>query len=57
MADEFDNDSPPKTTVKTGDALPSNPKSVGYGLQQIKLEEWDPENEEYWEVRNITYGS
>jgi len=39
-----------KSMVKSGDALPSNPKSLGYGIQQIKLDNWHPENEEYWEV-------
>ncbi len=39
-----------KSMVKSGEALPSNPKSLGYGIQQIKLETWQPENEEYWEV-------
>ena len=40
-----------KDMAKAGDAsVPSNPKSLGYGLQQIKIEYWDPENEEYWDV-------
>jgi hypothetical protein len=39
-----------KSMVKSGDALPSNPKSLGYGIQQIKLDNWHPENKEYWEV-------
>lgn len=40
-----------KTMVKNGDeSLPSNANSLGFGIQQIKLDYWKPENEEYWEV-------
>jgi hypothetical protein len=45
-----------KAMVKSGNAVLSNPKSVGYGIQQIKLENWDPEDEEYWEVSNVACG-
>lgn len=38
-----------KDMAKAGDAcVPSNPKSLGYGVQKIKLEYWEPENEEFW---------
>ena len=41
----------PKAMAKAGDeALPSNIHSLGYGMQKIKLEYWDPENEEFWKV-------
>ena len=40
-----------KATVKPGDATPlSNPRSLGYGFQQIKLNAWNPEDEDYWKV-------
>jgi len=40
-----------KDMAKAGDAcVPSNPKSLGYGVQKIKLEYWEPENEEFWNV-------
>jgi len=41
-----------KGTVPAGDAesMQSNPNSLGYGVQKIMLEYWDPENEKYWEV-------
>jgi hypothetical protein len=45
-----------KAMVKSGNAVLSNPKSVGYGIQQIKLESWDPEDEEYWKVSNVACG-
>mmetsp|Transcript_48347 Transcript_48347/g.71652 ORF Transcript_48347/g.71652 Transcript_48347/m.71652 type:complete len:579 (-) Transcript_48347:373-2109(-) len=41
----------PKSMVASGDeVMQSNPNSLGYGIQQIKLEYWDPENEKYWEA-------
>jgi len=49
-----DDASEPKSEVKSGDeAMPSNPKSVGWcKLQQkTQLDSWDPENKEYWKVR------
>lgn len=41
-----------KSIVQAGDddRPTSNPKSLGYGIQQIKLEYWDPENEKYWDA-------
>ena len=45
-----------KAMVKSGNAVLSNPKSVGFGIQQIKLENWDPEDEEYWKVSNVACG-
>eukprot|EP00957_Ditylum_brightwellii_P001776 136690-Ditylum_brightwellii.AAC.1 len=44
-----------KGTVPAGDAegIQGNPNSIGYGIQQIKLEYWNPENEKYWEVRGL----
>ncbi len=42
-----------KSMVEAGDeVMPSNPNSLGYGIQQIKLDNWHPENEKYWEVRS-----
>ena len=44
-----------KSMVDAGDeVMPSNPNSLGYGIQQIKLDYWNPENEKYWEVRSNT---
>eukprot|EP00553_Chaetoceros_curvisetus_P011011 CAMPEP_0204634540 /NCGR_PEP_ID=MMETSP0717-20131115/29506_1 /ASSEMBLY_ACC=CAM_ASM_000666 /TAXON_ID=230516 /ORGANISM="Chaetoceros curvisetus" /LENGTH=70 /DNA_ID=CAMNT_0051653011 /DNA_START=143 /DNA_END=355 /DNA_ORIENTATION=- len=41
-----------KAMVPDGDeVMQSNPNSLGYGIQQIKLDYWEPENEKYWEVR------
>lgn len=34
----------PQNTVEK-----SNPSSIGYGLQKIKLNYWEPENEKFWE--------
>lgn len=44
-----------KYMVDSGNAdMKSNPNSLGWGFrQQIKLDHWNPENEEYWEVRSI----
>lgn len=40
-----------KSMVTAGDDnSPSNPRSLGYGMQQINLESWAPENETYWEA-------
>ena len=40
-----------KAMVDNGDdEIESNPFSLGWGKQQIKLQYWDPENEKYWEV-------
>lgn len=40
-----------KAAVKSGDATPlSNPRSLGYGFQQIKLNAWNPEDEDYWKT-------
>ena len=40
-----------KAMVENGDdEIQSNPFSLGWGKQQIKLQYWDPENEKYWEV-------
>ena len=33
----------------------TNPKSLGYGIQQIKLDYWNPENEKYWEVNSFIH--
>lgn len=47
-----------KSMVDAGDeVMPSNPNSLGYGIQQIKLDYWNPENEKYWEVRSNTNNS
>jgi len=47
---EEDNNNPSEVEVEAGDKVdPSNPKSLGYGIQQIELESWDAENEKYWE--------
>lgn len=41
-----------KYMVDSGNAdMKSNPNSLGWGLrQQVKLDHWQPENEEYWEA-------
>lgn len=45
-----------KAMVAAGnDELPSNPNSLGWGIQQIKLDNWAPENTKYWEVRKKQY--
>jgi hypothetical protein len=46
-----------KSIVQAGDdnRPTSNPKSLGYGIQQIKLEYWEPENEKYWEVSQFLF--
>lgn len=46
-----------KSIVQAGDddRPTSNPKSLGYGIQQIKLEYWDPENEKYWDVSQLIF--
>ena len=44
-----------KYMVDSGNAdMKSNPNSLGWGLrQQVKLDHWQPENEEYWEVSSF----
>ena len=43
-----------KAMVDSGDdEIRSNPNSLGWGKQQIKLEYWNPEDEKYWEVRSL----
>ena len=46
-----------KSIVQAGDddRPTSNSKSLGYGIQQIKLEYWDPENEKYWDVSQLIF--
>jgi hypothetical protein len=42
-----------KSMVDSGnEEIQSNPNSLGWGKQQIKLQYWNPENEKYWEVRS-----